>query len=147
VLPKTLRALLDGTNRPDVLFVNALLLNIALIIFGWRRYRELTREIVVRREAEARAQVLADTDPLTQCLNRRAMQAATEDLRARAAERGDMIVFAMVDLNNFEQINDMYGHSVGDGVLVILSERIRALLGREARLARLGGDEFAFVTP
>jgi hypothetical protein len=43
VLPKTLRALLDGTNRPDVLFVNALLLNIALIIFGWRGRQRLPR--------------------------------------------------------------------------------------------------------
>jgi diguanylate cyclase (GGDEF)-like protein len=51
----------------------------------------------------------------------------------------------MIDLDNFKQINDMYGHTYGDAVLVKLCERLRALLPREARLARLGGDEFAFV--
>ncbi|HEY6964511.1 MAG TPA: GGDEF domain-containing protein, partial [Erythrobacter sp.] len=147
VVPQAMRALLGGGGRPDVLLVNALLLNIALIIFGWRRYRELTREIEVRRQAEARARMLAATDPLTQCLNRRSMMEATEELRARATARGEAVAYCMVDLDNFKQINDMHGHSAGDAVLVMMCDRIRALLPREARLARLGGDEFAFVMP
>ena len=146
VLPQTFGALLGEGGQPDVLLVNALLLNIALIIFGWRRYRELTREIAVRRSAEERARQLAATDPLTQCLNRRAMLEATEELRGRAAMRGDAIAYCMIDVDNFKQINDMHGHSAGDAVLVMLCDRIRALLPKEARLARLGGDEFAFVT-
>ena len=67
------------------------------------------------------------------------------ELRARGAQRGEAIAYCMIDLDNFKQINDMYGHSCGDAVLVSLSERIRELLPREARLARLGGDEFALV--
>lgn len=145
VLPKTLEAIFGNGRQPDVILVNALLLNIALIIFGWRRYRELTREIAERRQAEAQAQLLASIDPLTQCLNRRAMVQATNDLRARAAGRGDAVAYCMIDLDKFKQINDMHGHSAGDAVLVMLCDRVRALLGREARLARLGGDEFAFV--
>ncbi len=147
VLPKVMDALFGNGARPDVLLVNALLLNIALIIFGWRRYRELTREIEERRRAEARAQVLAATDPLTQCLNRRSMLEATEELRSRAAIRGEAVAYCMMDLDNFKQINDMHGHPVGDAVLVMLCERVRGILPREARLARLGGDEFAFVMP
>ncbi|GAA0764169.1 diguanylate cyclase (GGDEF)-like protein [Erythromicrobium ramosum] len=147
VLPKVMDALFGNGARPDVLLVNALLLNIALIIFGWRRYRELTREIEERRRAEARAQLLAATDPLTQCLNRRSMLEATEELRSRAAVRGEAVAYCMMDLDNFKQINDMHGHPVGDAVLVMLSERVRGILPRDARLARLGGDEFAFVMP
>ena len=145
VLPRALAAIIGNGAKPDVLLVNALLLNIALIIFGWRRYRELTREISERRRAEARARLLAATDPLTQCLNRRSMIEATEDLRSRAAMRGEAVAYCMIDLDNFKQINDMHGHYAGDAVLVMLSERLRGLLPRDAQLARLGGDEFAFV--
>ncbi len=147
ILPKAMDAIFGNGALPDVILVNALLLNIALIIFGWRRHRELTREITERRCAEARAQVLAATDPLTKCLNRRSMLEATEELRGRAAIRGEAVSYCMLDLDNFKQINDMHGHAAGDAVLVMLCERVRALLPREARLARLGGDEFAFVTP
>jgi diguanylate cyclase (GGDEF)-like protein len=147
VVPQALDALImgDSARKPDVILVNALLLNVALIIFSWRRYKELTREIAERRQAEAQAQLLAATDPLTGCLNRRSMVDATDDLRKRAAMRGEAIVYCMMDLDNFKQINDMHSHSSGDAVLVMLCERVRKLLPREARLARLGGDEFAFV--
>lgn len=145
VLPDAVRSLLGAGGAPDRLLVSALLLNIALIMFGWRRYRELTREIAERRRAEDQARLLAATDPLTHCLNRRSMLGATDELRARAAERGEAVAYCMIDLDNFKQINDMYGHPCGDAVLVKLCERIRQLLPREARLARLGGDEFAFV--
>ena len=147
VLPQAMAAIISTGSKPDVLLVNALLLNIALIIFGWRRYRELTREISERRSAEERAHLLAATDPLTQCLNRRSMVEATEDLRTRSQARGEAIAYCMIDLDNFKQINDMHGHTTGDAVLVMLCDRVRALLPHEARLARLGGDEFAFVMP
>lgn len=147
VVPQTIEALLGNDTRPDAVLANALLLNVALIIFGWRRYRELTREIEERRRAEALARELAKTDPLTHCLNRRAMFEETEAIRTLAAKRGEAVAYCMVDLDNFKQINDMHGHNVGDAVLVMLCERIRGLLPRDARLARLGGDEFAFVLP
>ncbi|WP_296720052.1 EAL domain-containing protein [Erythrobacter sp.] len=145
VIPDAVRSLLGTGGAPNQILASALLLNIALIIFGWRRYRELTWEIAERRRAEEQARLLAAIDPLTHCLNRRSMVEATEQLRTRAAMRGEAIAYCMIDLDNFKQINDMYGHSCGDAVLVKLCERIRALLPREASLARLGGDEFAFV--
>ena len=145
VLPGAVRSLLGQSTAPDRMLVSALLLNIALIIFGWRRYRELNREIAERRRAENQSRLLAATDPLTQCLNRRAMIDATEQLHANATARGEAIAFCMIDLDKFKNINDMYGHTCGDAVLVELCERLRALLPREARLARLGGDEFAFI--
>lgn len=145
VIPDAVRSLLGTGGAPNQILASALLLNIALIIFGWRRYRELTREIAERRRAEDQARLLAAIDPLTHCLNRRSMVEATDQLRSRAAMREEAIVYCMIDLDNFKQINDMYGHSCGDAVLVKLCERIRALLPREASLARLGGDEFAFV--
>ena len=145
VLPSVADAIFSNGKGPDQMLVNALLLNIALIIFGWRRYRQLTYEISERKRAEAHARELAEIDPLTGCLNRRSMTAATDELRDDANTRGQAVAYAMIDLDNFKQINDMHGHSTGDQVLIALSNRIREQLPQGARLARLGGDEFAFV--
>lgn len=145
VLPSVFKALMGTGSGPDKLLANALLLNIALIIFGWRRYRQLTHEIAERRRAEEHARQLAETDPLTGCLNRRSMGFATDRLIDEAHGRDQAVCFAMIDLDNFKYINDMHGHSRGDLVLVELSRRMADVLPKSAHLARLGGDEFAFV--
>ncbi len=147
VLPKVMRSVFAGDSAPDLLLVNALLLNIALIIFGWRRYRELTTEISERRKAEEIAHKLAQTDPLTDCLNRRSMTDATQSLRLKCNAHGQAMAFVMIDLDNFKQVNDMNGHSVGDRVLKQTAQRLRDSLPKDALIARLGGDEFAFVLP
>ncbi len=146
VLPRAIDAVFGNGNAPDQLLVNALLLNVVLIIFGWRRYSELQNEIGERRRAEEIARELAETDPLTGCLNRRSMPIATDTLRARASTLGQAVAFCMIDLDNFKQINDLHGHSIGDDVLVELADRVRSQLPKDASLARLGGDEFAIVT-
>lgn len=148
VLPQIVHKWIDGTSKgPDMVLTNALLLNIALIIFGWRRYRELRAEIDIRREAEERARELAEIDPLTGCHNRRSATHETDRAIHRAQREGKAIAFVMVDLDNFKQINDLNGHQVGDDVLIRSAERMRALLPRDALLARLGGDEFAVIYP
>ncbi|WP_082700892.1 bifunctional diguanylate cyclase/phosphodiesterase [Erythrobacter sp. YT30] len=147
VLPSVVKVVLASGDGPDVMLVNALLLNIALIIFGWRRYTQLTLEIREREIAEELARQLSEIDPLTGCLNRRSMASATEETRTAANERGEGIAYAMIDVDNFKQINDMHGHTVGDQLLERMAERLRALLPVDTPLARLGGDEFAFVIP
>ncbi|MBV7267490.1 putative bifunctional diguanylate cyclase/phosphodiesterase [Erythrobacter ani] len=145
ILPSVIDAVFSDGKGPDRLLASALLLNIALIIFGWRRYRQLAHEIAERKRAESQARELAEIDPLTHCLNRRSMTAATQRLRELANDRGQAVAYTMIDLDNFKQINDMHGHSIGDQVLVLLAKRLKDELPDEAILARLGGDEFAFV--
>ncbi|MEM6584541.1 MAG: EAL domain-containing protein, partial [Pseudomonadota bacterium] len=145
VLPDVVRAITSGKGAPSHLLVNALLLNIALVVFSWRRYRQLREEIAFREEAERQARKLSATDPLTGCLNRRAMTANSESLRRKANALGRALAFVMIDADNFKQINDMHGHLVGDQVLVEFAQRIKSVLPKEAHLARLGGDEFAFA--
>ncbi|MEL7188991.1 MAG: EAL domain-containing protein [Pseudomonadota bacterium] len=147
VLPGVVSAVLESGEGPDILLVNALLLNIALVIFGWRRYGQLTLEIREREMAEDLARKLSEIDPLTGCLNRRSMETATSALKAEAAERGESIAYAMVDVDNFKQVNDVHGHTVGDQLLEAMAERLRDLLPENTPIARLGGDEFAFVIP
>lgn len=147
VLPKVLRAIAGQGVGPDRLLVNALLLNIALIIFGWRRYRELTGEVAERRKAEEQARILAELDPLTACLNRRSIGPEAEALIASATERCEAVAFVMLDLDKFKHVNDANGHAAGDAMLKESAQRIRGILDGTGLLARLGGDEFAVVTP
>lgn len=133
-----------GTDR---VMINALLLNIALIIFSWRRYRELIREVQERKRTEAVARVLADTDPLTNCLNRRAMSPAVGHLIDEATRHGNAVAMIMLDIDKFKQVNDLNGHATGDFVLQECVRRISALLPHGGLIARVGGDEFACAVP
>lgn len=145
VLPQIMLRWTGNGNGPDILLVNALILNIALIIFGWRRYTELLAELEQRRKAEKVARQLAETDTLTNCLNRRSITPATDALILQAEQDGKLAAFIMVDLDNFKQVNDFNGHHVGDLVLQSTAERFTKILPKGSLLARLGGDEFACV--
>ena len=142
VIPQVILNWLGEGPGPDIALTNALLLNIALIIFGWRRYNELMREVAERREAEAKARELAAIDPLTNCLNRRSLGEATERLIAEAQESGGAVAQLMIDLDNFKQVNDLNGHRTGDAVLKEVASRIVDCLPEDALVARIGGDEF-----
>lgn len=128
---------------PDRLLVSALLLNIALVLLGWRRYRELTDELANRCRAEEKARLLSETDALTGLLNRRSFRPAADKLFAEAAQRGLAVAVVMVDLDNFKQVNDTNGHAAGDTLLIEAAQRIADVLPAGSLLARLGGDEFA----
>ena len=142
VLTGIARSWIYGVGKPDVLLTNALILNIALLIFGWRRYVELNEEIAERRKAEESATRLARTDALTGCLNRRSLDGAIADLIDSAAASGDEVVVIMTDLDKFKRSNDLLGHQMGDAVLIETAQRLVALLPPHAVVARLGGDEF-----
>ena len=147
VLPQIVRGIAGHGAGPDRLLTNALLHNIALIIFGWRRYRDLAAEVVERRKAEAQARDLAEHDALTGCLNRRSIGTAATALVSAAHARGQAAAFIMLDLDRFKQVNDVNGHAAGDALLREAASRIRAALPPQALLARLGGDEFAVILP
>jgi diguanylate cyclase (GGDEF)-like protein len=79
-------------------------------------------------------------DPLTGLVNRAEFARSLE----RLAEHDD-IVLLYIDLDDFKPINDMYGHAIGDGVLLEVGRRIRNVIGPNDVVGRLGGDEFAVV--
>ena len=147
VLPQTIRSLEGAGLPPDRVLVNALLLNIAMIIFGWPQHHPPYHQRDVRRKAETQARTLAETDPLTGFLNRRGIAEIANRMLEDCGKRGKVLIFLMIDLDNFKQINDLNGHSMGDLVLVECARRIASLLPEGATLARLGGDEFACVLP
>lgn len=121
----------------------ALMLNIALILFGWRRYNDLTREVQERKAAEERAQVLALRDPLTGFHNRRSLADNGSDMLQKATRRDKALAMLMLDLDHFKNVNDVHGHAAGDALLKAVAAEIAKLMPPNALAARLGGDEFA----
>jgi diguanylate cyclase (GGDEF)-like protein len=147
IMPRLVSAWMGNGAAPDMLLTNAVLLNIALVIFGWRRYVDLQREVNERRAAEAKARELAELDPLTGCLNRRSGGPAIDSLLNSASIQERAVAVLMIDLDNFKLINDINGHAVGDAVLTALADRIQAHLPPDGVLARIGGDEFVCGVP
>ncbi|PNU04639.1 putative bifunctional diguanylate cyclase/phosphodiesterase [Novosphingobium guangzhouense] len=141
--PAVVRSLAGEGPGPDNFLLNAFLLNIAIIIFGWSRYRELCEEIIEGRAAEREARHLAETDSLTGFHNRRSFNHSVEALIDRAVTDGKAVAVLMVDLDNFKQVNDYNGHATGDRLLVECARRITAALPQNTVVGRIGGDEFA----
>ena len=131
-----------GAGVEQILMVTVLL-NVALILFGYRRYRDLQTEVAHRAQAEERARSLAATDPLTGFLNRRSLEDEGAALIARGLKKGRTVALMMLDLDHFKTVNDLHGHAAGDMVLKVVAERIMEALPAGAIAARLGGDEFA----
>jgi diguanylate cyclase (GGDEF)-like protein len=127
----------------DRLVASTLFLNIALILFGWRRYRDLSREVARCAAAEDRAQTLASRDPLTGLHNRRSLGEAASALLAQADKRRKAVALLIVDLDHFKSVNDLHGNAAGDLLLRAASAAIEQAAPPSAVCARLGGDEFA----
>jgi diguanylate cyclase (GGDEF)-like protein/PAS domain S-box-containing protein len=102
----------------------------------------VTIDISEDRERQLRAVVAAETDPLTGLLNRRGL-----DQRLAQTSPGVAVGIIAIDLDRFKAINDRFGHSVGDTVLVEVARRLRRAVRASDHLARLGGDEFAVLLP
>lgn len=147
VMPEVIDGWQGTGASPDVMLTNALLLNIALVLLGWHRYKALAAELRLRRQSEEEARRLADIDHLTGALNRRSFTAILGDLLIGHDSREQSLAAIAIDLDNFKQVNDLNGHQAGDAVLRTTAERLQRLLPEEGVLARLGGDEFLCVVP
>ena len=123
----------------------ALILNVALILFGWRRYVDLQHEAEMRREGEARAALIASTDGMTGLLNRKGFADKGEDLRLSAAEAGQSLIIFSLQLNRFKAINDRHGYDVGDKLLRMIASSLEQGVAPGQLVARLAGDEFAIA--
>lgn len=129
--------------------------NIIGLIAAWQRQRLLLEGFWLRQRLRGELQRtvrekqhtewLALRDPLTGLANRTALM---QHLQARleAAQQGHgRVVVLFVDLDGFKQVNDHYGHAVGDDVLRVVARRLERCVRDRDLVARLGGDEFVVV--
>ncbi len=100
-----------------------------------------------RRAYEARLQHLANHDPLTGLLNRRAFTEELERHAARVRRYGDRGALLMIDVDHFKAVNDVLGHSAGDRVIIDVARGLQSRLRESDVVARLGADEFAVLLP
>ncbi|WP_198351183.1 putative bifunctional diguanylate cyclase/phosphodiesterase [Flavisphingomonas formosensis] len=125
------------------LLSTALLLNVTLAVFVWKRHLDFHREAHQRSAAEQRAQTLASRDPLTGLLNRRSLVEESAAAMARADRGQKGVAMLLIDLDHFKTVNDVHGHIFGDTLLCAMSQEIARLVPPSSLIARLGADEFA----
>ncbi len=130
-----LKTHVPGMVQAWILSVSTLAVAAAVVV--------MTRERVAA--LVARLNAAAETDPLTELLNRRGFSRRLELELDRARRDGAEVSLVSGDLDNFKQVNDRFGHQVGDDVLI----EVGAVLSRYARraesVARVGGEEFAIL--
>ncbi|HEX5767359.1 MAG TPA: EAL domain-containing protein, partial [Burkholderiales bacterium] len=116
-----------------------------------RALGELERAVAQRtaelEEAKARAQHLADHDPLTGLPNRRLLEDRLTQALALSHRNRKASAVMFVDIDRFKTINDSLGHAVGDALLKVVASRLVEQLREGDTICRIGGDEFVVVLP
>lgn len=103
--------------------------------------------LLVYVATEQRLKRLANQDELTELLNRRAFFNISDGLFNESVRLGSPFTVLMVDLDYFKQVNDQWGHAVGDQCLQLTARTLQTQLREQDILARLGGEEFAVTLP
>jgi diguanylate cyclase (GGDEF)-like protein/PAS domain S-box-containing protein len=113
---------------------------------GAQRRVYAIQDLRERKRAEAHIRYLAHHDPLTGLANRITLHEWLAERLERAWETDEQFAVLCLDLDRFKEVNDVYGHAVGDAVLIEAARRMRSVGGSDDLIARLGGDEFVIVS-
>jgi two-component system cell cycle response regulator len=127
-------------NQQDVQFANQI---ITAAVSSLERAYDLQKAVTGQEQLRH----LASTDSLTGVLNRRALSEKIEQEMDRAARYASLLTLMMVDIDNFKQINDTYGHLAGDRILKQLATLLKRELRSPDTVARYGGEEFVVLLP
>ncbi|KAB7785972.1 diguanylate cyclase/phosphodiesterase (GGDEF & EAL domains) with PAS/PAC sensor(s) [Methylorubrum populi] len=107
-------------------------------------YRGVGSDVTEKRQSEERLSYLALHDTLTDLPNRVQFQQLLEAAREQGGASGRFAVLAL-DLDEFKNVNDTFGHAAGDGLLRAFAERLQRFASSDVHIARLAGDEFALL--
>ncbi|MCA3565644.1 MAG: EAL domain-containing protein [Methylocystis sp.] len=143
-------ALTWSAERPgdpilDRLLPIAIFSALAIIVFAWLSYSHVTRVTANMLRSEEKAQHLAGHDTLSGLPNRLRFTEHLSALMTRLHREETGLAVLFVDLDKFKEVNDTFGHSAGDLVIIGCAERMASQLRARDVLARFGGDEFAII--
>ncbi|UFZ02403.1 EAL domain-containing protein [Bradyrhizobium ontarionense] len=158
IVPYVIFFLATGVHALRAIAVNQLLVSGAMVTVLFIYYRDFAALVASRKSLlaeQAATQALSDEnfrlanlDSLTDLPNRRRFFSELTHAFTEAGRDGTRLAVGIIDLDGFKPINDTYGHSVGDRVLIEAARRIREVcesVGGQVHLARLGGDEFGLL--
>ena len=134
VTPKT-----GWRNNTLLIIISGMFLTISLLL------SVLTRVWLVAKEHKNKYKILARTDSLTNIYNRYGFDELAEKIISKNPQTH--FVAALLDIDDFKFINDIYGHSYGDKALKSLADSMKAFFPSDALLGRNGGDEFCILLP
>jgi diguanylate cyclase (GGDEF)-like protein/PAS domain S-box-containing protein len=108
-------------------------------------YTCVIRDISERQQAEETIRKLALTDGLTGLANRNLFRRRLDDALSLARRLGRKVALVLLDLDKFKNVNDTYGHPVGDALIIEVARILKCSIREVDTVARLGGDEFAII--
>ena len=129
----------------DVAYLLVAVLMVSYISVLWRGIYVHALQLTRRVSAQVNAESKIRRDELTNLPNRLALFEALESAFARLARSGETFAVLYIDLDDFKNVNDRYGHAAGDKLLVQVAQRFKDCAREIDVVARLSGDEFAIV--
>ncbi len=103
--------------------------------------------VYYQKQLVGEIELLADTDPLTKLLNRRAMARIARTMISYNKRYEQRMCFLILDIDHFKKVNDTHGHSVGDMVLVEIAQALSDSVRESDQVSRHGGEEFLIIMP
>ena len=110
-----------------------------------KNYVALFSDITTAKEHQKQLEHIANYDALTNLPNRVLLADKLSQALLNSQQNHTLVAVAFLDIDGFKEINDKYGHNVGDKLLIILSRRMNGVLSKNDTMARVGGDEFLVI--
>ena len=110
-----------------------------------QRYVALFSDISAIKEHQRQLEQIANFDPLTHLPNRLLLADRLQQAMAQAQRRNQLLAVVYLDLDGFKNINDHYGHDIGDKLLIAVAHAMKGTLRESDTLGRIGGDEFVAI--
>jgi len=123
----------------------AAIVTMLLVVIGSVATYQYVVRLRKQRKAEDKVRYLAHHDALSGAMNRASFHEALRRTAGRKSQKGTAFSLLRIDLDRFKEVNEAVGHTLGDEVLRLTTQRLKSCLREDDKVARLGGDEFAIL--